>query len=288
MIEIALIALKFAALIVGGVFAAIGLLTDYRDKTGRVTKWGKTALFGIILSTIIGAGSQAVESYRDRMAVLANDAANRKSEEQTQVVLGQIKRAIYPLRDIILVKAIIEYPTNTPSMLAALKSVDFGSVRMLQDDGLPFVYHFDRGALSYPKTGILLYLFEPTIYVRFWKKGKDWRDREDLSFSLPLEDNRPSLYGEKLEVDVHWHKVPNDHLVLSHGMVSLEDMRDGRMHLAIGSIKQVGPVAREDLDEVFRQTRIDILLLSVANHLLDVRLKADGDGGFHGEISILE
>lgn len=287
MIEITLIALKFAALIVGGVFAAVGLLTNYRHEDGTVSKWGKIALFGIILSTIIGAGSQAIESYRDRMAVLANDAANRKSEEQTQVVLGQIRRAIYPLRDIILEKAIIDYPANTLSMLAALKSVDFGSVRMA-DGFLPFYHHFDRGALSYPKTGVLLYLFEPRIYVRFWKKDKDLHVAEDLSFSLPLEDTRPTLSYDRLQVVVGRQKVPNDHLILSHGMVSLEDMRGGRMLLDIGSAKYVGPVSREDLDEVFVQTRIDMLLLSVANHLLAVRLKPDGHGGFHGKIAILE
>ncbi len=73
MSKIALVALKFAALIIGGIFSAIGLLTDYRDKKGAVTRWGKIALFGIVLSTIVAAGTQAIESYRDRATAQAND-----------------------------------------------------------------------------------------------------------------------------------------------------------------------------------------------------------------------
>jgi hypothetical protein len=114
MADIALLLLKFTALVVGGIFAVIGLLTKYHDRNGKVTRWGKIALFGIVLSTTIGAGAQAIESYSQYQKRLANDAANRKAEEQTQKLLGQIKRAVYPIRNVTLKNFQILYPIDQP------------------------------------------------------------------------------------------------------------------------------------------------------------------------------
>ena len=120
-----MVALKFAALIIGGIFSAIGLLTDYRDKKGAVTRWGKIALFGIVLSTIVAAGTQAIESYRDRATALANDAANRQSELATQNLLAEIKRAIYPLQSLALNEVHITYPADLPP-LSTLQGIPYG------------------------------------------------------------------------------------------------------------------------------------------------------------------
>lgn len=284
MIEIALIVLKFAALITGGIFAAIGLLTNYRHEDGTVSKWGKIALFGIVLSTIIGAGTQAVETYRDRDAALKNDAANRKSEEQTRKLLGEIKRAVYPLRDIAMEKFVIVCPITTPEIEEALKHLNFGMFSG-PNGSLPTSYSFAPQSASYPTRGILLDLFEPVAEVRFWREDVSLSDADpDLRFLYQFKDTEPSFYGGVLRIAVKYVRIPQEHLELSHRMASLDDLRGGRIQLIIRGRPEVISTGKT-LRDVLMNTRIETFTLSIANHAVEVRLQPDGQGKFEGKVS---
>lgn len=82
--------LKFAAILMSGVFGFLALIGENRDKKGRFTVWGKAALVGVILSTLVAAWTQTVEVRRAR-------EAERAENEKTQTMLGEIRRGIYPL-----------------------------------------------------------------------------------------------------------------------------------------------------------------------------------------------
>lgn len=271
MIEITLIALKFAALIVGGVFAAIGLLTNYRNEDKTVSKWGKIALFGIVLSTIIGAGTQAVESYRNRAAALANDAANRKSEEQsrkseeqTRNVLAQLKRALYPLRGIALHSLRISYPTDNVIISTPLDRLDLASPN-------PGKYTYSDspdiipGGPHYPSEGVLLHLIEPHVQVSLWRKSASPLQEPDLQFDLHLHKTRASLIWNTLYVSVGHVPVPDDSLNLSQEMASLEDVRGGKILLRI-LVWADNPDNTGRLHEIYPKVKIEDFALSIANH----------------------
>jgi hypothetical protein len=287
MIEISLIALKFAALVVGGIFAAIGLLTDYRHEDGRVSKWGKIALFGIILSTIIAAGTQAVESYRDRQTTLANDAANRKSEKQTQDILRQVRRAIYPLHNL-AVEMTIVYPADAVLIQRALKELGFADQK---DETSRFIF-FDRQSPTYPSSGVLRDLIEPHFTVGFWRKGRGGdpaEDTPDLTFDLDSHDTIASLDGRKLDVTVKYVSVPADRLEINQTIASLEDLRDGQILMIIGGGDHRSWQSWKD---VFDKTTIEKFRLYVDNHAVEIVFTANENSRtsrtFEGKISFTE
>jgi len=45
--------LKAVSMLASGVFGLIGVLTNSRDKDGRMTKWGKIIIVGILLSVTL-------------------------------------------------------------------------------------------------------------------------------------------------------------------------------------------------------------------------------------------
>ncbi len=85
-----LTALKFLAIAFTGIFGAMGLLTESRDKEGHITVWGRRALTGLIISVLLSALTQAFEVLKQN-----NDAA-AQIKKQT-VVLNEINRTLNPL-----------------------------------------------------------------------------------------------------------------------------------------------------------------------------------------------
>lgn len=75
-----LVALRILSVAVSGVFASLALVTDYKDhETKRMTKWGRVALWGVVVSIALSIGSLLMEatqnSQRDRSAAADARAA---------------------------------------------------------------------------------------------------------------------------------------------------------------------------------------------------------------------
>ena len=269
MIEVALIMLKFAALVVGGVFASIGLLTNYRHEDGTVSKWGKVALFGIVLSTIIGATTQGVESYRQRKIALANDAANRESQKQSREMLAEIRRAVYPLGSISFVTR-ISFSTATPpistSLAKLLASID-------PNDEVPF--DFEDANPSFPKSGILLTLLRPRIVIRVSKTPTgDLNSHPDVNFTVHCKNTSVVIFGGRLSIYTGHVIVPAGSLILSERVASLEDLRGARLQMTlplaeVARVKNLSP----ELKEMYDKADIDSFILTVSNHPIEVKLK---------------
>jgi hypothetical protein len=66
--------LKVSSFVATGLFAALGLLTRYRDDHGRITTWGKTALAGIVLSSGSSLLLYGLEASRAKASALAAKA----------------------------------------------------------------------------------------------------------------------------------------------------------------------------------------------------------------------
>lgn len=92
-VEVALATAKFAAVIITGIWAVIGLQVDFKDKDGRVTVWGRRALFWSAVSVLVAVGAQALETVNKRRE-------EEVSAEKTRNLLTEIRRAVYPIKNV--------------------------------------------------------------------------------------------------------------------------------------------------------------------------------------------
>jgi hypothetical protein len=90
-LDFALAALKFLAILTAGSLAVVGGLVDFR-KDGEVTKWGRRALVGTIISTIIAVSVQSVETYKQNID-------SKKQDERNETTLREIRRGLYLIKD---------------------------------------------------------------------------------------------------------------------------------------------------------------------------------------------
>jgi hypothetical protein len=89
---------KASSVLLTGAFGILGLMRDYRSKeTGEVTKWGKIALCGILISTIFGVIAQLQESSQDEKAKRATAAQTLALAQKTDNAVHDIQRLLTPI-----------------------------------------------------------------------------------------------------------------------------------------------------------------------------------------------
>jgi hypothetical protein len=64
--EYFLLVLKVSSLAIAGLLGVIGLLNDFKDKQGKLTRWGKVSLLGLVLSGAVGVGTELIDSERQK------------------------------------------------------------------------------------------------------------------------------------------------------------------------------------------------------------------------------
>jgi hypothetical protein len=78
---------KIVAIISAALFGALGLLARYKDESGKITKSGKLALSGIVLSLFVSLGLQILETEKaKRDAKKAEAAANQTRQQLEQII----------------------------------------------------------------------------------------------------------------------------------------------------------------------------------------------------------
>lgn len=75
--------LKITSMIATGAFGALALLTKYKDDKGKMTKWGKVALSGIIISSVISLSLYVLETSKARAAA---EKAKAEAEATTKTL----------------------------------------------------------------------------------------------------------------------------------------------------------------------------------------------------------
>jgi len=79
--------LKIASMIATGLFGALALLTKYKNEDGRITKWGKIALSGIIISVAISLGLYTLETARAKAAAIKAEADAKAQSLKLETIL---------------------------------------------------------------------------------------------------------------------------------------------------------------------------------------------------------
>jgi len=85
-LKIALNGLQIGSILATAGFAAFGLLTKFKDESGKLTKAGRIALAGIGLSALLSLGTQSVKAENDRRSAAVADEKHQ-AELNTQLAL---------------------------------------------------------------------------------------------------------------------------------------------------------------------------------------------------------
>jgi len=274
--EIAFATVKFVAVIITGIWAVIGLQVDYKDKDGRITAWGRRALFWSVISALIAVGAQALETINKRRE-------DEASAEKTRNLLIEIRRAVYPIQNIYVTTNLIVPRASLPAYAAKLDKASVAIAKAPSfTDRYAFVWtgktyddlirvKFSKASTLYPTTGSLErnVLVDVGLRFCFFKKAIDvksivagvTRPGPDLEFLVrPTEaiidyqapqgrfPGRFQTLAMNMEAnakDIHW---------LSNGKIaSLLDLNGAQL---IVSVDDSG-------DEDFKVARSTIQLLSV-------------------------
>ena len=77
------------------------LFVDHKDKkTGRITKWGRYAVFGLAISFLIGVSNLWID-YTEKARTTKNAAEEtRANSEKTLRLLTDISRTLNPFKDV--------------------------------------------------------------------------------------------------------------------------------------------------------------------------------------------
>jgi hypothetical protein len=81
---------KASSIVLTGAFGVLGLVKDFKDKKGKITKWGRISLVGILLSTGLGVIAQLMESSKA-------ERTERETAAQTLGIVRDIQRGLSPL-----------------------------------------------------------------------------------------------------------------------------------------------------------------------------------------------
>lgn len=85
--------LQYSSISISGLLALLGLLHSYKDKdTGKLTRWGRIALVGLILSVLTGVISKTVELNLQRKAQESEAVKARIASEQTLAIVTNVER----------------------------------------------------------------------------------------------------------------------------------------------------------------------------------------------------
>jgi hypothetical protein len=221
--------LKLLGLVLTGAFGILGLLTEFRDdKTKKITKWGKVALFGIFLSTALSFVSQVLEARKS--AKQAQDQLARSNE-----ILNNLNRSLNPLTNV-RVTYWIKVPLDAPELQAFRERLTAGIAALMVDGQLkangavayaatsePNGHPLKIGIPSYsplmpqPNEVIAFYLLRHSgLEFSFFKKpyadadflADDFskRPRPDLSFRVMTTENQ-ERQGYSMDYDLQSHEL---------------------------------------------------------------------------------
>jgi hypothetical protein len=115
--------LKLAAIMLSGILGVVGLLVSYKDKDGKVTKWGRRALIAVVTSSLVAALTQGVEVYKQRREASQADKRRQEENKTNNKLLTEISRAVYPLTDL-SITASAYFPLTHPQLKSYLERLD--------------------------------------------------------------------------------------------------------------------------------------------------------------------
>lgn len=126
MLEGCLIALKLLGVIAAAVFTVLGTTHEFKDKKKKLTKWGKAAIGGTMLSALLAFGATLIENDIKQAESRAAAAKSQESSQRIEAVLHELNRTLQPLSSVSLTFLNVGVPMNEPDLADYLKHVSAG------------------------------------------------------------------------------------------------------------------------------------------------------------------
>lgn len=207
--------LKLVSTTLAGAFGVLALLVDYKDKSGKVSKWGKIALRGVIVSAIVSFSTQIAEHMNAEISAQAASIKSKKQLERSNKILThlvELERASQPLEKpkLTIVLKIPNEFVGGEEFLTSLRTlgkelrdnkVDIHSSRSSEyfidsadQNGLASSFEIDQRSSYFPDKDIA-----PELYSLIAQTGVELSfiaSEEvlgDVKQSLESADGRPSL-----------------------------------------------------------------------------------------------
>lgn len=95
--------IKIITILLGGIFGTMALIVEYKDHNKKITRWGRIALVGVVLSSALGVVAQSIEySITSSRAIESSQYAAQQSARTNELLeksgfllseLAAVKRA---------------------------------------------------------------------------------------------------------------------------------------------------------------------------------------------------
>lgn len=113
--EIIITTFKVAGAIIGGVLGVVGVLFNFKDQDGRITRWGVIVILGIALSAVVGIVTSITEGFKGRL-----EAAQQAA--RTEQLLTGLTRLMQPISDV-EISFWVKLPPEAPLVRSYLKKL---------------------------------------------------------------------------------------------------------------------------------------------------------------------
>ena len=268
MLEGCLIALKLLGVIAAAVFTVLGTTHEFKDKKKKLTKWGKAAIGGTMLSALLAFGATLIENDIKQAESRAAAAKSQESSQRIEAVLHELNRTLQPISSVSLTLLDVGIPMNEPDFADYLKYVSTGIDKYLAApdrdlnvidgihesatdmiDGKPQAKHLQIGTgtayfpseILHPMAGLVLRI--DSAQLSFFKKPIDPKKFNDAQSEADLIVPLTISTYLNLEKDVvenrfflsgRMNSVQPDPWTSRGGLVSIPDLANSQVFLSLG------------------------------------------------------
>ena len=92
--------LKMVSIVLTGILGVVALLVDFRDEKGKVTRWGRWSLIGVIVGTLVSAAMTGFEMVREEAQSQQTAQESLELSQKTSKIMQDINRSLNPLKDV--------------------------------------------------------------------------------------------------------------------------------------------------------------------------------------------
>jgi hypothetical protein len=178
---------KASSIILTGAFGILGLLKDFKAKdTGRITRWGKVSLIGIVLSVIMGLIAQQKESSKQQAASEATANETLALAQKTDRTLQDLQRLLSAIEEPTVI-AIFQVDCKEPRYEQVCSTMKYPTFKASKTTWQKWPLSYKTPDDPTPTPGKVRFNLSLSIYRELWyasRHGLDGHNFPDLKFGV--------------------------------------------------------------------------------------------------------
>lgn len=164
--DIALAVLKITSVLITAILGVAGLLANYRDRYGKLTRAGVAVLSGMLISAAVGVITTTIESYNVK-------TASAQQAARTEALLRELKRSVLPITQLGM-SYYLEVPQTFPPVARYVERLEAGLAELMpQLKDVSQVEPVGLSAISFDEHDNVL-----TVSIK--KESSLWPRKEEL------------------------------------------------------------------------------------------------------------